>query len=139
MIQELGKFNLKINVIPNGLEEYMSFSINNKLIFIDSFQFLRSALDSSVKNIGKDDFKYLSQEFDNNVLHLLKQRWFYPYEYVSDFEKFKEQFPSKEKFYSSLTGKKINDKESEHVLNVWNKSEMKTMKHYQDLHLKCDV
>ena len=27
--QELGKFNLKINVIPNGLRRYMSFNINN--------------------------------------------------------------------------------------------------------------
>ena len=35
--QELGKFNLKINVVPNGLEKYVSFSINNKLSFIDSF------------------------------------------------------------------------------------------------------
>ena len=37
IMQELGKFNLKINVIPNGLEKYISFSINNKLSFIDSF------------------------------------------------------------------------------------------------------
>ena len=57
---KLGKFNLKINVIPNGLEMYMSFSINNKLRFIDSFQFLSSSLDSLVKNLGKDDFKYLT-------------------------------------------------------------------------------
>ena len=28
--QELGKFNLKRDVIPSGLEKYMSFSINNK-------------------------------------------------------------------------------------------------------------
>ena len=57
---KLGKFNLKINVIPNGLEMYMSFSINNKLRFIDSFQFLSSSLDSLVKNLSKDDFKYLT-------------------------------------------------------------------------------
>ena len=50
----------------------MSFSINNKLSFIDSFQFLSSSLDSLVKNLGKDNFKYLSQEFDNNVLDLVK-------------------------------------------------------------------
>ena len=67
-MQELSKFNLKINVTPNGLEKYMSFSVNNKLIFIDSFQFLSSSLDSLVKNLAKVDFKYLSQEFDNNVL-----------------------------------------------------------------------
>ena len=78
-MQELGKFNLKINVIPNGLEKYMIFSIN-KLSFIDSFQFLTSSLDSLVKNFAEDNFKYLSQEFDNNVLDLVKQIGPHPYE-----------------------------------------------------------
>ena len=71
-MQELGNFNLKINVIPNELENYMSFTINNKLNIIDSFQFLSSSIDSFVKNLNKDDFKYLRQEFDNNVLDLYK-------------------------------------------------------------------
>ena len=79
---ELGKFNLKINIILSGLEKYMSFSINNKLSFIDSYQFLRFSLDSLVKNLNKDDFKYLSQEFDNNELDMVKQKGFYPYEYL---------------------------------------------------------
>ena len=88
-MQELGKFDFKINVIPNRLEKYMIFSINNKLVFIDSFQFLSSSLDGLVKNLDKDDFKYLSQEFDNDVLDVVKQNGFYPYEYMSSFEKFK--------------------------------------------------
>ena len=58
---------------------------------------------------------------------------------MTHFKKFKEKLPSKEKFYSSLTGKKISEKEFNHVLNVWNKFEMKTMKYYHDLYLKCDV
>ena len=41
IMQDLGKFNLKINVIPNGLEKYIGFSINNKLSFIDSFHFFK--------------------------------------------------------------------------------------------------
>ena len=57
---------------------------------------------------------------------------------MSNFEKFKEQLPSKGKFYSSFTGKKISDKEYDHVLKVWNKFEMKTMKDFHDLYLKCD-
>ena len=73
-MQELGKFNLKINVIPNGLKKYMSFTINNKLSFIDSFQFLSSSVDSSVKNLCKHDFKYFSLEFDKNILDLFKQK-----------------------------------------------------------------
>ena len=117
----------------------MSFTINNKLSFIDSFQFLSSSLDRLVKNLSKDDFKYLSQEFDNSVLDLVKQKGFYSYECTSDFEKFKEELPSKEKCYSSLAVTKISDKEYEHVLNVWNRFEMKTMENYQDLYLKCYV
>ena len=45
IMQELGKFECKINVIPNALEKY-----NNKLIVIGSFQILGSSLDSLVTN-----------------------------------------------------------------------------------------
>ena len=62
IIQELGKFNLKINAIPNGLQSYISFNMNNNLTFIDSFWFL----DSLVKILAKDDFEYLTQEFHND-------------------------------------------------------------------------
>ena len=55
------------------------------------------------------------------------QEGFYRYEYMSDFEKFKEEFPSKEKFDNCLTSKRITGKKYEHVLNVWNKFEMKTI------------
>ena len=79
-------------------------------IFINNLQFLSSSLDSLVKNLSNDDFNFLSQEFNNNVLDLIKQKGFYRYEYMSDFEKFKEQLPRKEKFYSSLTVKEISDK-----------------------------
>ena len=58
IMQKLGKFNVKVNVIPNELEKYMSFAINNKLSFMDSFQFLSFSLDSLVKNLNKDDFKF---------------------------------------------------------------------------------
>ena len=66
-MQKLGKFNFKINVMPDILEKYMSFNINSKLVFIDSLRFLSSSLDSLVKNLNKNDFKYLSQEFDNKI------------------------------------------------------------------------
>ena len=84
----------------------MSFTINNKLSFIDTFQFLSSSLGSFVKHLNKDDFNYLSQKFDQNKLDLAKQKGSYPYERMTDFEKFKEKSPRKEKLYSSLTGKK---------------------------------
>ena len=80
------------------MEKYTSFSINNRLSFIDNFQFLSSSLDSLVKNLDKNDLKYLSQEFDNNVLIIICQKRFYTYEYMTNFKEFKEQLPSKENF-----------------------------------------
>ena len=58
----------------------------------------------------------MSQKFVNNLLDPVNWKGFYPYEYMNSFEKFKEQLPSKEKFYSSLTGKKNSYKEYDHVL-----------------------
>ena len=62
----------------------------------------------------KDDFKCLSQEFDIIVLDLDKQKGFYPYEYMGDFERFKE-LSIKAKFYSLLTNKKL-------VIKIWTRS-----------------
>ena len=52
---------------------------------------------------------------------------------------FENKLPNKETFCSFLAGKQIGDKEYEHVLNVRNIFEMKTMKDYHDLYLKCDI
>ena len=49
----LSKFNnLKVSVIPNELEKYMSFTLNKNLIFTDSMLFMNSSLDKLVKNLN---------------------------------------------------------------------------------------
>ena len=58
---------------------------------------------------------------------------------MSDFEKFKEELHSKEKFYSSLK------KQKKYRQRIWScfksleKLEIKTIKDYRDMYLKCDV
>ena len=74
-------------VIPNGSEKYMDFTINNNLVFIDSMQFMNSSLDSLVKNLSDNDFKFLSQEVTVDLLKLVKQKGVYPYEYMDSFKK----------------------------------------------------
>ena len=41
-MQELDKFNLKIDVLPNGLEKHVTFTINNGLHLINRLQVLSS-------------------------------------------------------------------------------------------------
>ena len=77
----------------------MTFNIINKIIFIDSFQFLSSSLERLVKILGKNDFKYLSQDLDSKVLDLVKQKGLHPYEYISGFESFKKKLPQGKKIF----------------------------------------
>ena len=60
----------------------------------------------------------MSQEFDRKVLDLVKQKGFYPYNYMNCFEKFEKYLSSKEKLCSFMTGKKNTHKEYEHALKV---------------------
>ena len=59
---------MKKNVIPNGLEKYMSSTVNRNFVFIecfiDSMQFLNSSLDVMVKNLPDNDFINLSKKFN---------------------------------------------------------------------------
>ena len=36
IMQDTGKFDVKMNVISNGLEKYIAFTINKNLVFIDN-------------------------------------------------------------------------------------------------------
>ena len=147
----LHKFNLKINVIPNGLEKYMAFFLNKNLVFIDSMQFMNSSLDKLVKNLSDEDFKYLVEEFGFDNLKLLKQKGDYPYEYMNSFKKFDEdKLPARKYFFSSTKKGKIDNdgKTSDGYISIEdylvceknrNKFEMKNMSDYPDHYLKKDV
>ena len=54
-LQNLEKFDFKIKVIPNRLEKHMSFGLDDKLVYNDSFQFLNSLLNSLVKKLAKNN------------------------------------------------------------------------------------
>ena len=101
---KLNEFDVKINVIPNGLEKYKVFLFLNKnLVFIGNMQFMKSSLNKLVKNLSDKDFKYLVEELGSENLELLKQKGAYRYEYMNSFERFSEKnLPDKECFYSSV-------------------------------------
>ena len=135
----MSKFDVKVSIRPNGLEKYMSVTINKNSVFIDRMQFMNSSLDSLVKNLS-DDFKYLSEEFSGEFLRLVKQKGVYPYEYMNSFEKFfEDKFPDRCKFLSFLKDECINKKGYFKAVDVWNVFKMNTMGDYHDLYLKTYV
>ena len=126
--------------MPNGLEKYMVFTINRNLVFIDSMQFMNSRLDSLVKNLPDDDFKYLSEEFHGEFLRLGKQKGVYPYEYMDNFKKFSEdKLPDRCSFFRSLKDKRISKKDYLKADDIWNMFKINTMGDYHALYLKTGV
>ena len=92
--------NKDINVIPNIMEKYMAFMIDINLIFIDSFQFMNQSLSDLANNLSKDGFYHAKNAFGSNNLEFIK-KGVYPYDFMDDFNKFKEEgLPSLENFYS---------------------------------------
>ena len=103
VFSELNKFNVKISVIPNGLEKYMAFFLGKNLVFIDIMRLMNSSYDKLVKNLSNGDFKYLVEEFGSENLEILKQKGAYPYEYMNNFERFNEEKLSARKYFLSST------------------------------------
>ena len=48
IMQEIGMFDVKINIRPNGLEQSVDFAINKNLVFINNIQFMNSSLNPLV-------------------------------------------------------------------------------------------
>ena len=140
IFRELNKFDCKISVIPNGLEKYMSFTLNSNIVFIDSMLFMNSSLDKLAKNLSDEEFKYLSKEFSGEKLELVKKKGIYPNEYFNSFKKIKESdLPDIDKFFSSLKECEISEKEYQRACDVWRVFEIKHFGQYHDLYLKTDV
>ena len=51
IFSELNKFNVKINVLPNGLEKYMAFFLGKNLVFIDNLINLLKIYQMKILNI----------------------------------------------------------------------------------------
>ena len=158
-IKKLGTPDKKENIdcIPNNEEKYISFSktiktgkyTNKKgeekdkffkIVFKDTLKFLGASLEVLVSNTPKDGFKNILRYFSKEQAEILKQKGFYPYEYMDTVEKFKDPTPPpREAFYSKLSGRGILEKDYKHVWNVWNSFNMKTLKEYHELYNITDV
>ena len=97
-----------MGVIAKNKEDYITFSISVEvdkyvdkngeerskeieLRFIDSFRFMSSSLDSLINNLARGNNKFFGFEDYNEFQYkLLIRKGIYPYEYMDDWDKFKE-------------------------------------------------
>ena len=138
IFKELSKFNCNVGVIANGLDKYISFTLNKNIFFIVSMLLMNSLLDELVKNLN--DFNYLGNVFKGEQLELVKKKGVCPYEYMNSFKRFKEdELPDIDCFFNSLKDCNITDEEYSRACNVWKVFNIKNLREYHDLYLKTDV
>ena len=107
--KELNNFDVDIDVIPKGIDKYMSIIVNRHITFVDSLQFYNGSLDTLGSNLNNEDFKHLTSEFGIDKLEILKRKDAHPYEWVDSYEKVTQPaLPKKKHFYSSLKDGKHN-------------------------------
>ena len=100
------------------------------------FQFMSQSLDILSSNLPDDKFTFTLEAFQDGQLALMKKKGVYPYDYMDNFKKFKEnKLPSKEDFYSLLRDDDISDEEYQHAQEVWGAFRIENMGEYHDLHL----
>ena len=83
--------------------------------------------------------KYTSKIFKGKKLDLMARKGVYPHVFMDSFDKFNENLPKKEEFFSILNNEHISDEEYKHAQNVWNTFSLKNMGDYHDLYLKSDI
>ena len=98
---------------------------------------MNSSLDKLANNLN--DFKYLSSEFSDEKLDLVKKKSVYPYEYMNSFKRFKEDKLPDKNFFNSLKNCGISEKEYQRACSVWKIFGIKILGEYHDLYLKTDV
>ena len=147
VFKEVNNSDVDIDVIPKGIDKYMSIIVNRHITFIDSLQFYNGSLDILASDLKNEDFKHLTSEFGIDNLEILKRKDAYPYELVNSYGKFKHpSLPGKRYFYSSLNGGKrdrsnghISDEQYQHLQNVWNTFNFNTFEDFHSRYLKKDV
>ncbi|CAB4015988.1 Gastrula zinc finger, partial [Paramuricea clavata] len=140
IMQEIGKFKMDVNVIPNNMEKYISFSLGKNLVFIDPIQFMASSLEALVSNLSPEDFRIVGKRWKGEDFNLVTQKGVFPYEFLDDISKLNtEGLPSKDKFYSSLYESEVKEEDYQRAQKVWDHFKMKTMRDYHDLYLETDV
>jgi hypothetical protein len=147
LVEALGSHkDLKVSVIGQGMEKYLTLGFGNHLIFKDSLQFLASSLDTLVESLGKSGsgkFVQLRKAYRNlqdSAFALLLRKGVYPYDYMNAWKRFEEtQLPSIDDFASRLRQTVCDPADYEHAERVWSEFGCRTLKDYHDVYLKSDV
>ena len=96
---------------------------------------MSSSLDSLVNNLERGNNKFFGfEDYNESQYKLLIRKGIYPYEYMDDWDKFKETIlPPQEVFYSKLAMAGVSKEGYEHARRVCAEFWINNLGEYHDL------
>ena len=105
---------------------------------MDICNFVKGSLTSLSKNVSDKDKAITKKHFPDNF-ELLKEKVWFPYEWLTKENLLDKQLPSIGKFYSSLKLQNITKEEYDKTIDIYKKLVCKNVKDYLEIYMKLDI
>ena len=142
-LSELYKDEITIKCIGDSFEKFKSIEFkfkNMKYSFklLDICNFIKGSLSSLSENLS-DEYKIVTKKHFPNNFQLLKQKAFFPYEWLTNENIDDKELPQIEKFYSSLRLQYITQEQYDKTLKIYKELKCKTIRDYLEIYMKLDI
>ena len=142
-LSELYKDEITIKCIGNSFEQFKSIEFkfkNMKYSFklLDVSNFIKGSLSSLSENLS-DEYKIITKRHFSDNFELVKQKAFFPYEWLTKENIYDKTLPSIDKFYSFLKLQNVTKKQYDKTLEIYEKLKCKNVKDYLEIYMKLDI
>ena len=140
---DIYKDDITIKCIGNSSEQFKSIQFkfkNMKYSFklLDICNFIKGSLSSLSENLS-DEYRIITKKHFPNNFELLKQKAFFPYEWITEENIYDKKLPSIDHFYSSLKLQNITQEQYNKTIEIFDELKCKYIKHYLEVYMKLDI
>ena len=142
-LSEIYKDEIIINCIGNSSEQFKNIDFkfkNMKYSFksLDISNFIKGSLSNLSENLSHE-YKIITKRHFSNNFELLKQKAYFPYEWLTKENIYDKELASIENFYSSLKLQNITQEQYNKTSEIYEKLKCKNVKDYLEIYMKLDI
>ena len=134
---------MTLNCIGNSCESFKMIELKFKKMtynfeLLDICSFIEGSLSKLSENLLDKDKIITKRHFSDNF-ELLKEKAYFPYEWLTKENIYNKELTSIDKFYSSLKLQNISQKEYDKTIDIYKKLKCKNVKDYLEIYMKLDI
>lgn len=150
VVKALDKLSNKIksvNIVPLNRQKVKAITINDRIQFLDSLQFLEGSLGSLAEMLVKSNssFPVSSQVYlhqvEQDLVSIMRKKGVFPYSYCQDLETLRSttSLPDIKWFHNDLTGEDCTEEDYERAQTIWDGFGCNNMIDYTLVYVESDV